>query len=138
MRMLQRAAAAAAIVLVAACGGGASPTPSGASSAPSTAPSTAPGGGGSCAVAAEGTTASATVDIRGFAFSPATVTVAAGQTVAWTNGDDAPHTATPSDAGCDTGSLSKGETGALTFESAGTYAYRCTIHPTMSGTVEVT
>jgi plastocyanin len=38
---------------------------------------------------------------------------------------------------CDTQSLSKGVTVALTFTVAGTYAYKCKIHPTMSATVEV-
>ena len=118
VRMIKLAAGVAAIaVVIAACGGGASSAPSsGASSAPSSAtstePSTAPGGG-DCEVAAQGTTAAATVEIRGFAFSPDTVSVKAGDTVAWTNGDDAAHTATTTDGGCDTQSISKGTTIAL-------------------------
>jgi plastocyanin len=125
-------------LVVAACGGGASSAPSSGSGSPSAAPSASgASGSGQCATAAGGTTASATVDMAGFAFSPATVSIAAGETVSWTNGDDAPHNATMIDGACQTGNLSKGETGALTFTAAGTYGYRCTIHPTMNGTVEV-
>jgi plastocyanin len=88
-------------------------------------------------VAAEA--AAATVTIEGFAYSPTTVSIRAGEAVAWTNADDAPHTATSTTGGCDTRSIAKGQTVALQFDTAGTYAYRCTIHPSMSqATVEVT
>jgi plastocyanin len=81
----------------------------------------------------------ATVAIRDFAFDPATVTIKAGEAVAWTNEDSSSHTATTPDRGCDTGSISRGETVALVFPAAGTYTYTCTIHASMpDATVEVT
>ena len=44
--------------------------------------------------ARRGHAATHTVTIRNFAFEPATLTVAAGDTVTFTNADGAPHTAT--------------------------------------------
>jgi plastocyanin len=80
---------------------------------------------------------SQTVPIKGFAFKPATVTVNVGDTVTWTNQDTAPHTATASDGSFDTGSLSKGASGSHKFSQAGSFAYICSIHPNMKGTVVV-
>lgn len=81
------------------------------------------------------------VTIAGFAFSPATVTVAVGDTVTWTNNDDVPHTATSSSGvspAFDTGNLSEGASGTVTFNTAGSFSYFCKIHPNMTGTVVVT
>jgi plastocyanin len=75
--------------------------------------------------------------IVGFAFHPASVTVTAGETISWTNEDSATHTATADDGSFDTGQLAKGASGSHTFATAGTFAYHCTIHPSMHGTVTV-
>lgn len=75
------------------------------------------------------------VTIAGFAFSPNPITVRVGDTVRWTNQDAAPHTATGS--GFDTGTMSQGASRSVTFHSAGTFAYHCRIHPTMTGTIIV-
>ena len=82
-------------------------------------------------------TDAASVDIADFAYDPIDVTVNVGGTVEWTNSDDAPHTATAEDDSFDTGSLSKGDAGKVTFDEAGTFKYICTFHPFMNGTVEV-
>jgi plastocyanin len=76
-----------------------------------------------------------TVTISGFAFHPKTVTVNVGDTVTWTNQDAAGHTATGT--GFDTGTIASGGSKAVTFNSAGTFHYVCTIHPSMQGTVVV-
>lgn len=78
------------------------------------------------------------VEIKGFAFSPATLTVKIGDSVTWTNMDSAPHTVT-SDSGSelDSPTLSKGEIYSHTFNSAGTYNYYCTLHPSMKGKIIV-
>src|SRR3712207_1707277 len=65
----------------------------------------------------------ATVDIRDFAYEPATVEVKAGGTVEWTNADSAPHTATADDDSFDTGSLDKGDSAKITFDETGTFEY---------------
>ena len=79
------------------------------------------------------------VTIDNFAFSPATVTVNVGDTVTWTNaeGGGIPHTATSDTGAFDTGSIADGASAAITFSTAGTFPYHCTIHPTMLGTVIV-
>ncbi len=97
----------------------------------------APGGTPAAAGDRAGGGASA-VEIEDFAFDPATVAVAAGATVTWTNRDAAPHTATAEDGSFDTGRLDQGQAGTAAFDRPGTYAYVCSFHPNMPGTVEVT
>jgi plastocyanin len=81
--------------------------------------------------------ASASVTMGDFFFSPASVTVAAGDTVTWHNSGQEPHTATADDGSFDTGTINSGGSGSHTFNSAGTFSYICTIHPNMHGTVRV-
>jgi plastocyanin len=81
--------------------------------------------------------ADSSVTIAGFAFAPATVTIQVGDSVTWTNEDSTPHTATAGDGSFDTGQLANGDSEAVTFDTAGTFAYVCSIHPQMTGTVVV-
>jgi amicyanin len=80
--------------------------------------------------------ASGSVTIADFSFSPGTITVNQGDTVTWVNNGPTPHSATASGA-FDTGILRKGQSGSHTFNEAGTFAYICTPHPYMKGTVVV-
>ncbi|GAA1802786.1 hypothetical protein GCM10009835_22060 [Planosporangium flavigriseum] len=82
--------------------------------------------------------ATASVVIKNFAFSPAAVTVAVGTTVTWSNRDQAAHTVTASGGAFKSPTLDPGDTFRFTFTKAGRYAYLCTIHPFMTGTVVVT
>jgi plastocyanin len=77
----------------------------------------------------------AIVEISNFAFAPDTVTIAAGQSVAWVNRDSAPHTITA--PGFDTGRLSGDTPGIVTFDTAGEFSYNCGIHASMAGTIIV-
>lgn len=77
------------------------------------------------------------VVIKDFSFAPAALTVRAGDTVTWSNSGPSDHTATASDGSFDTGPLSRGRSGSHTFTAAGTFAYVCSIHPNMRGTVRV-
>jgi plastocyanin len=79
--------------------------------------------------------AAATVEVANFAFAPASVTINAGESVAWVSRDSAPHTATG--AAFDTGRLTSGQPVAVTFDTPGEYAYNCAIHASMAGTVVV-
>jgi plastocyanin len=79
--------------------------------------------------------ASGGVTIRDFSFGPATLNVKAGDTVTWRNRGKTDHTATGKSF--DTGVLSPGAGGSFTFHRAGTFAYVCSIHPNMKGTVKV-
>lgn len=83
--------------------------------------------------------ASQTVAIQGFAFSPATATINVGDTVTWMNQDSVPHTSTSdaTPAVWDSGVLSQGMSFSFTFPTAGTFAYHCTVHPFMQGSVTV-
>lgn len=81
--------------------------------------------------------ASGSVTITDFEFTPATITVNEGDTVTWTNKGPTLHTATAEDGSFDTGNLDKGEKGSATFTSAGTIPYICTPHPFMKGKVVV-
>ncbi len=78
------------------------------------------------------------VNISGFAFSPSTLTISAGDTVTWTNMDSASHTIT-SDSGTElaSSSISNGGTYSHTFNTKGTFGYHCSIHTTMKGTIVV-
>lgn len=82
--------------------------------------------------------AKASVSISNFAFSPATLTVAKGTAVTWTNNDGAPHTVTSTSGAFDSGSLANGKSFTFTFSTPGTYTYRCNIHTSMTGQIVVT
>jgi plastocyanin len=79
-----------------------------------------------------------TVDIQNFAFSPDTLSVPAGTTVTWTNLDSTAHTVTADNGAFNSDDLPTGQTYSFTFNTPGTYAYHCSIHPYMTGTVTVT
>ena len=81
--------------------------------------------------------ATTNVSIVDFAFSSATITVATGDTVHWTNNGAESHTVTSVDPGFDSGIMSVGQEFSHTFSAAGSYAYVCGIHPQMTGTVNV-
>ncbi len=82
--------------------------------------------------------ATAAVTISDFQFTPATVTVNQGDTVTWTNNGPSIHTATSDTGVWDSGVLNVGASYSYTFSTPGTYAYHCSIHPSMLGTVIVT
>ncbi len=77
------------------------------------------------------------VSISGFAFSPASLTAKQNTKVTWTNNDSVTHTVTSDTGLFDSGNIPAGGTYNYTFSTAGTYAYHCTIHPNMKGTVMV-
>jgi plastocyanin len=98
--------------------------------------SSAPAGGStSSSVAAGG---GAQVEIKGFAFNPASVTIKVGETVTWTNNDSATHTIVPDNGDfAKSGDLAQGATYTATFDKAGTFPYHCGIHPNMKATITV-
>jgi plastocyanin len=116
MRHARFAALTIAVALaIAACSGSATPAPSAA----------APAAGGSA------------VSIANFAFAPASMSVAVGTTVTWTNTDSAGHTVTADDGSFKSDKLGTGTTFSQTFTTAGTFAYHCSIHSSMTGTITV-
>jgi plastocyanin len=71
------------------------------------------------------------------AYAPNPVVVAVGGTVSWTNNDTKTHTSTADAGEWSSGPIAPGGTFSMMFASAGTFAYHCTIHPGMVGTVTV-
>jgi plastocyanin len=76
------------------------------------------------------------VEIKGFRFNPAVITIRKGETVRWTNRDSAPHDATGTGWATRT-PLKTGESDQVTFNTPGTYDYICSIHPNMKAKVIV-
>lgn len=80
------------------------------------------------------------VVIYEFKYLPSTRTVPVGTTVTWLNYDVAPHTVTYSSFGTegfDSGNMMATQIYKHQFRTAGTYAYMCTLHQGMRGTVVV-
>jgi plastocyanin len=73
-----------------------------------------------------------------FSPNPFTISLASQTSVKWGNADGITHNVTASDGTFSSGNISSGGTFSHTFTTAGTYAYRCTIHPSMVGSVVVT
>jgi len=76
-------------------------------------------------------------------FTPASITIKAGDTVTWNNVDTAAHTVTggsPADGPSgvfDSSLLMGGADYAFTFNDKGSYKYFCMVHPWMTGSVTV-
>ena len=109
-----------------ACGGGGGGGGSGVTNPP-------PGGGGGVLVHAARVTATS-----GFAFDPTTVSIAANDTIYFTF-QGIQHNVKFDTAGNpgDVGNTSSA-TVKRAFPTAGTYAYHCGIHPSMTGSITVT
>jgi plastocyanin len=143
---MRRLAVATAILLLplvlAACGGGGATTapaasvPAASEPAASEPAASAPGAAEACAPSTE--TPTVTVEIANFAYEPAEATAKVGDVVGWNNADAAPHTATLDDDSCGTGNISAGASGALVFNTAGSFPYHCAVHPNMKATLTVT
>lgn len=76
-------------------------------------------------------------DINSWGFTPPEITISAGQSVTWKNSGSIPHTATATGGQFDTGNVAPGESKTVTLSSVGSFAYQCTPHPWMKGTVIV-
>jgi plastocyanin len=78
------------------------------------------------------------VHIANFAFKPPSITVAAGQSVTFVNDDEEPHTVTAVDKSFDSQGLDLHANWQHAFTKPGTYAFFCSLHPYMKGTIVVT
>lgn len=79
---------------------------------------------------------SATITINDFTFATPD-SVPAGTTVTVVNEDSASHTWTSTEGTFDSGTLATGEDFSFEFAEPGTYAFACSIHPTMTGSLTV-
>lgn len=121
----------------------AAPTPaptsaatSAATAAPTAAPTPAPTQSPPQAIECNAAGSGSAVEIRNFAFTPGSITVAVNGQVTWANADSVTHTVTFV-GGPECGRLSGGATAGAMFTVAGTYPYHCAIHPDMEGEVIV-
>jgi len=92
---------------------------------------------GAFGLAAADAAATVNVTIVFRAYQPATTTVRVGETVTWKNSTLMPHTVTAVEGAFDSGKMNGGTSFSVTFLKAGTFLYKCLIHPTMKGTVIV-
>ena len=81
------------------------------------------------------------VSIENIAYGTDNLTVAAGDTITWTNLDAVPHTVTSADGSpleFDSGTFLQDESFNIVLDEPGTYEYFCMIHPdSMMATVTV-
>ena len=77
------------------------------------------------------------VSIVDFAFQPKAVSITTGSTVTWTNKAGQAHTVTADNGSFDSSQLAPNDSFANVFDTAGTFAYHCSIHPQMTATVVV-
>jgi plastocyanin len=95
------------------------------------------GGGATETSAAPAGGASASIVAQGFAFDPNSVSVSAGKvTLTVTNKDSTEHTFTLDDGSSST-SLDPGTTVTIDLDLSKTVGWHCSIHPSMTGTLEV-
>jgi len=78
---------------------------------------------------------SVTVSLKDLAFDPTTVDVAKGGSVTFVNNDTVQHNV--AGESWSSGPLDPGKSFTQTFSNAGAIAVRCTIHPSMTMTVNV-
>lgn len=78
------------------------------------------------------------VRIDNFSFAPKLLTVKAGTTVMWTNGDDVPHNVVGTKNEFSSPVLDTDQTFSFAFRNPGSYKYYCKLHPMMTGTIMVT
>lgn len=107
----------------------------GSGGAPQTAPGEAAAPPAAVALAKAQVAGAGSVTMKDFSFSPASLSIKAGDSVSWTNRGKEPHTATGD--GFDTGVVKPGGSGSARFPRAGSFPYVCSIHPSMRGTVRV-
>jgi plastocyanin len=79
----------------------------------------------------------AMVKIDDYKFAPARLTVKAGTTVTWRNKDDSVHTVTSTTRMFKSKALDTDDAFSFTFTEPGTYAYFCSLHSYMTGTIVV-
>lgn len=77
------------------------------------------------------------VEISGFKYDPDRLEVSVGDTITWINRDIAPHTATATEGGWDTGELVKGAEASITVIAGMETSYFCAFHPMMKAQLSI-
>jgi plastocyanin len=77
------------------------------------------------------------VTIDNFTFTPAEITVPAGATITFVNGDDIPHVVAAVNKTFRSKAMDTDDVYSFTFAMPGVYDYFCALHPHMQGKVIV-
>ncbi|MDX6414284.1 MAG: hypothetical protein QOH23_1694 [Gaiellaceae bacterium] len=77
------------------------------------------------------------VNIEFSDYRPDQLDVLPGETVSWANVSERTHTVTSDTGLFDSGDVLGGARFAFTFPTVGTYRYHCTIHPSITGEIDV-
>jgi len=91
---------------------------------------------GAIAAASADKPASHIVIIEGVAYQPAVLVVKRGDTIVWVNKDPFPHTVTAPGA-FDSHDIAAGASWKYVARKTGDYAYICSLHPNMKGTLTI-
>jgi plastocyanin len=83
-------------------------------------------------------TVTKTVKITATAFKPATVTIATGSAIKWSNTDTKAHQVVANSGAFASPTIGAGHAWTHTFNTAGTYRYHDALHPVLTGKVVVT
>jgi len=123
-------------VMLALAGCGGTAATGGPSVVASVAPAVTSGAVAACAPSTG--TGTVAVSIVDFSFAPAAISAKVGDIITFTNNGAKSHSATLNEGDCGTGILAGGTSGGLTFSKAGTYAFHCAVHSSMTGTIDIT
>jgi plastocyanin len=88
---------------------------------------------GGMVAAAAGVAMAASDSMVDFQFVPTAITVAAGDSITWTNNGQVPHTATADNGSFDTGPVDPGHSATVTFHTAGSFPFHCQFHGAAGG-----
>ena len=77
------------------------------------------------------------VTIENFRFVPATLKIAAGSSITWTNKDEDVHTVMDAGGAFRSAALDEGQSFTFTFAKPGVYRIACSLHPQMSESIVV-
>ena len=94
-------------------------------------------GAAACAAAPVAFASGPMVSAQFDSFAPPQITALAGETVMWMNDSARAHTVTANDGSFDSDRIPVSGMYEHQFTNAGAYAYHCTLHPFMTGEVDV-
>jgi plastocyanin len=78
------------------------------------------------------------IEIKDFAFNPQTIKVKSGEKITWINRDEEPHTVVSVEKQFKKSpALDTDQEFTVIAGAPGTYTYFCSVHPKMTGTIEV-
>lgn len=90
-----------------------------------------------CGDQIQGPSRTTSITMRDNSFAPQTIIIARGATVRWTNSGSVTHRSVGPNNAWNSGDVAPGQSFSREFRDAGTFAYSCTLHAGMSGTIIV-